>query len=148
MIAPGLTSREAAVLELVYSHVEEHGYPPSIWWIGQRLEIMEVQLMADDLQSLERKGYVRWPRRPSVPLPPKPGVRPLSERQSAVLVFLQGFTDRNGYPPTIREIAEHFGIGSPNGVIGHLLALERKGYIQRDRHRSRGIGAIRVKRSP
>ena len=46
MIAPGLTSRQAAVLELVYSHVEDHGYPPSPWWIGTRLGTLDLQQVA------------------------------------------------------------------------------------------------------
>ena len=144
MIAPGLTSRQAAVLELVYSHVEDHGYPPSPWWIGTRLGTLDLQQVASDLQALERKGYVRWPRRPEIPPPPKPEARPLSQRQAAVLAFLQTFATRNGYPPTVREIGAHFGIGSPNGVCGHLRALERKGYIQRDRRRSRAISPVRT----
>jgi repressor LexA len=44
-----------------------------------------------------------------------------------------------GYGPTVREIAEHFGIQSPNGVVCHLKALEKKGFIVREPNMSRAI---------
>ncbi|MHB8780777.1 MAG: transcriptional repressor LexA, partial [Candidatus Geothermincolia bacterium] len=39
--------------------------------------------------------------------------------------------DRRGYPPSIRELCEALGIASTRGVVRHLEALERKGYITR-----------------
>jgi len=63
----------------------------------------------------------------------------LTDRQRSVLEYLKQFLRDNGYPPTIREIAAHFGIRSPRGVQDHLAALERKGFIRRSRERSRGI---------
>jgi repressor LexA len=42
-------------------------------------------------------------------------------------------------PPTVRQIADHFGIRSPKGVTDHLGMLERKGWILRQPHVSRGI---------
>jgi repressor LexA len=47
-----------------------------------------------------------------------------------------------GYPPTIREIGESLGIRSTNGVNDHLKALERKGYVYRDKSKSRAIRLI------
>ncbi|MGH7198955.1 MAG: transcriptional repressor LexA, partial [Planctomycetaceae bacterium] len=44
-----------------------------------------------------------------------------------------------GYGPTVREIGSHFGIRSPNGVMCHLKALEKKGLISRESHMSRAI---------
>jgi len=46
-----------------------------------------------------------------------------------------------GYPPTIREISDHFGFSSPTGALVHIEAIEKKGYIKRD-HASRGIKVI------
>src|SRR5690606_27227743 len=43
------------------------------------------------------------------------------------------------YGPTVREIGNQFGIRSPNGVMCHLKALERKGLIAREAHMSRAI---------
>ncbi len=48
-----------------------------------------------------------------------------------------------GRPPSIREIGESFKIHSTNGVRAVLEALERKGYIKRDRYTSRGIELLK-----
>lgn len=67
----------------------------------------------------------------------------LTARQESVLAFLRDFTTTHHYPPTIRQIGKHFGIGSPNGVMFHLDALERKGLIVRDPMTARGIRVVR-----
>ena len=41
---------------------------------------------------------------------------PLTDRQRAVLEFISQSIERRGYPPTLREIGEHMGIRSTNGV--------------------------------
>lgn len=53
----------------------------------------------------------------------------LTHRQQAILTFLQDEFAREGRPPTILEIASHFGLASPNGVAKHLQALAAKGRI-------------------
>ena len=63
----------------------------------------------------------------------------LTTRQRNILTFLQQRVVQNGVPPTVREIGARFGIKSPNGVMCHLKALEKKGVINRDQHLSRGI---------
>ncbi|HEX9922162.1 MAG TPA: transcriptional repressor LexA [Anaerolineae bacterium] len=63
----------------------------------------------------------------------------LSERQSKILGFLKTFTLDNGYPPTIREIGKAVGISSTSVVNYNLDALQRGGFIYRDRTVSRGI---------
>lgn len=55
----------------------------------------------------------------------------LTPRQEAILQFVVEYTNRAGYPPSIREIGTQFNIGSLRGVTVHLDALERKGYIER-----------------
>lgn len=45
-------------------------------------------------------------------------------------------------PPTVREIAAEVGIASPNGVIGHLRALEKKGLIRTTPEKARGIAVV------
>jgi repressor LexA len=62
----------------------------------------------------------------------------LTPKQKEVLVFVTNFQIDHPYPPTLREIAESFGI-SPASVIERLNGLEKKGYIIRDRRMSRGI---------
>jgi repressor LexA len=69
-------------------------------------------------------------------------IRELSERQQRILYFLQDFIGMNRFPPTIREIGEKAGISSTSVVKYNLDALERKGFIERDRDISRGIRLI------
>lgn len=64
---------------------------------------------------------------------------PLTERQQAVYDLIRDLIVGRGYGPTVREIGEHFGIRSPNGVMCHLKALERKGLIRRSPNKSRAI---------
>lgn len=63
----------------------------------------------------------------------------LTERQRDVYEMIRGLIVSRGYGPTVREIGEHFGIKSPNGVMCHLRALERKGLIRRSPNKSRAI---------
>jgi len=63
----------------------------------------------------------------------------LTERQQEVLDFISTKIERDGYPPTIREIGAELGIRSTSGVNDHLKALERKGYINRDGAKSRTL---------
>jgi repressor LexA len=65
--------------------------------------------------------------------------REVSDRQKRILEFLQEFIGENRFPPTIREIGEEVGISSTSVVKYNLEALERKGFIERDREISRGI---------
>ncbi|HSV74104.1 MAG TPA: transcriptional repressor LexA [Chthonomonadales bacterium] len=57
--------------------------------------------------------------------------RGLTERQERILGFIVDYVEDKGYPPSIREIGNGFGISSLRGVTVHLDALERKGYIKR-----------------
>lgn len=63
----------------------------------------------------------------------------LTDRQAAVLDFISDHIGDTGFPPTIREIGDHLGISSTNGVNDHLKALERKGYLTREDAKSRAI---------
>ena len=55
----------------------------------------------------------------------------LTQRQTQLLQFISDHVKENGYPPSIREMAEHMNIRSTNGVNDHLKALEKKGYLTR-----------------
>lgn len=63
----------------------------------------------------------------------------LTNRQRDVLDFIRDKIESRGYGPTVREIGEAFDIASPNGVMCHLKALEKKGLITREANRSRAI---------
>ena len=63
----------------------------------------------------------------------------LTKRQREIYEFLRDKIINRGYGPTVREIGQHFSIRSPNGVMCHLKALERKGLISREQNMSRAI---------
>ena len=57
----------------------------------------------------------------------------ITKRQHEILDFIRDKIENRGFPPSIREIGEAFQIASPNGVMCHLKALEKKGYIERNK---------------
>lgn len=63
----------------------------------------------------------------------------LTQRQQDIYEFLKDKIVTRGYGPTVREIGTAFEIRSPNGVMCHLKALEKKGLITRESHMSRAI---------
>ena len=63
----------------------------------------------------------------------------LTKRQQNVFDYIRSCITESGYAPTIREIADEMGFSSPNGVICHLTALEKKGLITRTNNKSRSI---------
>jgi repressor LexA len=65
----------------------------------------------------------------------------LTARQKEVLGFIKGFTDENGYPPTMREICSHFGF-MPRAATNHVNALVRKGYLTKKPLKSRSLEVV------
>lgn len=63
----------------------------------------------------------------------------LTKKQEQVYEFIKDKIMNRGYGPTVREIGSAFGISSPNGVMCHLKALEKKGLITRESYMSRAI---------
>jgi repressor LexA len=57
----------------------------------------------------------------------------ITKRQHEILDFIRDKIENRGFPPSIREIGEAFQIASPNGVMCHLKALEKKGCIERNK---------------
>lgn len=70
-------------------------------------------------------------------------MEPLTRRQEKVLRFVSGYIARNGYAPSVREIAAALKIGTPKGAADHLKVLERKGYIRRTARRPRALTLLR-----
>src|SRR5580698_1051778 len=66
----------------------------------------------------------------------------LTHRQQEILDFITASIVERGFPPTLREIGEHFQIRSTNGVNGHLKALEKKGHLRREDLKSRAMRPI------
>ena len=64
---------------------------------------------------------------------------PLTSLESSVYQYLIDFTAENTYQPSIRDIGARFKIKSTKTVSDLLKSLTRKGYIERDPARSRGV---------
>ena len=84
---------------------------------------------------LTDRTYVRY----------KPGM--LTERQQAILDFINQHVEENGFPPSVREIGRHFGI-YPATVQDHISALERKGHLQKRKFQSRSLSVSAASRRP
>lgn len=69
----------------------------------------------------------------------------LTEKQEAVLKFIEEYQLSFGKSPTLREMREHFQVSSDNSILKHLKALEEKGYISKD-DTPRGIGLLDIVR--
>lgn len=52
-----------------------------------------------------------------------------SPRQEQILRYIRHFLQDNGYSPSVREIAGHLGVASPNAVHEQLTALKKKGLL-------------------
>ena len=70
-------------------------------------------------------------------------MKDLTKRQREIFEFIKQSVTKLGRPPSLREIGEKFDINSTNGVRSVLDALERKGYIHRNRYLSRGIEILK-----
>jgi repressor LexA len=66
----------------------------------------------------------------------------LTQRQRDILDFISASIAERGFPPTLREIGEHFNIRSTNGVNDHLKALEKKGHLRREDLKSRAMRPV------
>jgi repressor LexA len=66
----------------------------------------------------------------------------LTQRQQEILDFISASIVERGFPPTLREIGEHFQIRSTNGVNDHLKALQKKGHLRREDLKSRAMRPI------
>jgi len=63
----------------------------------------------------------------------------LTVTQEKVFEFLKDFLREKGFPPTLREIASHFGLRGPKAPQKTLNILEKKGYIRKVPGGSRAI---------
>jgi repressor LexA len=63
----------------------------------------------------------------------------LTDRQREVFLFIVDYKTEHGFSPTVRDTMERFGFTSPQGVVCHFKALEKKGLIRRIPGKSRAI---------
>lgn len=66
----------------------------------------------------------------------------ITARQQEVLNFIVDFSDKNLYPPTVRDIATHFNFAI-KAAQDHLSALQKKGYITNEKNLSRSLSVVR-----
>jgi len=69
----------------------------------------------------------------------------LTDKQQAILDFINDYIGEHQYPPSVREIGKHFGI-YPATVQDHISAIERKGFLQKKRFQSRTLSVSRTSR--
>lgn len=63
----------------------------------------------------------------------------LTKKQKAVYDFIKRYIETNSKAPYIREVQEACGMVSYKSAVDKLLALEKKGYIQRTLNKHRSI---------
>jgi repressor LexA len=63
----------------------------------------------------------------------------LTVRQQQVLEIITQYIGEYGYPPSLRDIGKQLSVTGTLGVMKHLEALEKKGYLRRQEGSSRGI---------
>jgi repressor LexA len=68
-----------------------------------------------------------------------PDFSQLTDKQKKIYDFIRDKIESRGYGPTVRELGQAFHIKSPNGVMCHLKALEKKGLIKREGFSARAI---------
>jgi len=69
----------------------------------------------------------------------------LTDRQKAIIKFIEKHVIQHGFPPTIREIGEATGIASTSVVNYNLNKLMRLGYLTRTSTKSRGLKLVAEK---
>ena len=69
-------------------------------------------------------------------------MKPLTNKQRTVLEFLGEYSQKKGFPPTLREIGEGTDVSNISAVRGHITALEKKGYITKEADKARSIRVI------
>jgi repressor LexA len=62
----------------------------------------------------------------------------VTPKQLEVLRYVEDFTQRNGYSPTLQEVADHLKITKVT-VLSHLRQLEKARHVKRSYYRRRGI---------
>lgn len=76
---------------------------------------------------------------------PRAGTRrrtSLSDKQVAILEFIQASVASRGYPPSMREIGDAVGLASLSSVTHQLTQLELSGYLRRDPNRPRALEVL------
>ena len=68
-------------------------------------------------------------------------MKEITDRQKEILKYISDYQEENSYPPTVREIGDHFDV-SVRAVQDHITALVKKGYITQSVKKSRSIKVL------
>lgn len=148
-----LTPRQLDIYNYIAEKITLNNMPPTVREIGNAFDIKSPNGVTCHLKALEKKGVITrdshssraihlvYPSKVSSSSPPAKQLNAsvLSPRQLDVFNFISDFIEENKFSPTVREIGCRFGIASPNGVVSHLKALEKKGFVVRSDGISRGL---------
>lgn len=63
----------------------------------------------------------------------------LTQKQIEILYYIKNQVQKQGYPPSVREICKGVNLKSTSTVHNHLEKLEMKGYIRKDPTKPRAI---------
>ena len=67
----------------------------------------------------------------------------LNKREKSILKFIAKQIEKEGYPPSVREIGKAVGLSSTATVHGYLKRLEEKGYIRKENQKGRTLKLIK-----
>lgn len=67
----------------------------------------------------------------------------LTKKQKLILDFINDFQDKNGFPPTVRDICIGVGLRSTATVFTHLKNLEEKGVLNKSSSKNRAISVVK-----
>jgi repressor LexA len=70
----------------------------------------------------------------------------LTEKQDAILAFIESSTAENGFPPSFAEIARHFKFRSLKAVSDHVDAIWKKGFLEIQPNKKRNLVSLRQRR--
>jgi transcriptional regulator with XRE-family HTH domain len=72
----------------------------------------------------------------------------LTAKQRRVLNAINDFTERHKYMPTVRELCNMLGLASTSTMHQHLVRLEEKGYIERNKTMPRAMKVLEMSPPP
>ena len=67
----------------------------------------------------------------------------LNKREKSILKYIERQTEKNGYPPSVREIGKAVGLSSTATVHGYLARLAEKGYVKKELQKGRTLKVIK-----
>ena len=94
------TPRQQAILDCIKDFTREHGYPPSVREIGERVGLSSSSTVQSHLKTLEKKGLIRRD-----PTKPRALVSESAERRNVITL------------PVFDKIAAGFGVTEVSEVV-------------------------------